>query len=194
MPAKAIARNRLPVPVELVSRRIYIMRGRRVMLDSDLAELYGVATKRLNEAVKRNLSRFPDDFMFQLSAEELENWRSQIATSNPGAKMGLRRPPYAFTELGVAMLSSVLKSERAVQMNIVIMRAFVKLREILATNRAMAQRIEQLTATVKDHAALFDVVIKDIEALDGKVSRELRLLKAPRRRKSRIGFLAPGGR
>ena len=133
----------------------------------------------------------PRDFMFQLSAEELENWRSQIATSNSAAKMGLRRPPYAFTELGVAMLSSVLKSERAVPMNIIIMRAFVKLREILATNKAMAERIEQITRTVKDHAALFELVIGDIQALDHKFSRELGRLKAPRRAKSRIGFHIP---
>jgi hypothetical protein len=190
MPTKAIARHRLPVPVELVARRIYIIRGHRVMLDSDLAELYQVATKRLNEAVKRNSSRFPGDFMFQLSPEELENWRSQIATSNPAAKMGLRRPPYAFTELGVAMLSSVLNSERAVQMNIVIMRAFVKLREIIATNKVMAQRIEHLTATMKDHASLFEVVIKDIQDLDQKFTRQMRLLKAPRPSKARIGFLS----
>lgn len=95
------------------------------MLDSDLAELYQAPTFRLNEAVKRNRDRFPEDFMFQLTKEELENWRSQIAISNPGAKMGLRRPPYVFTEHGVAMLSSVLNSPRAVQMNILIVRAFI---------------------------------------------------------------------
>ena len=111
----------LPVPVQFIERRIYLIRGQRVMLDSDLADLYQVPTFRLNEAVKRNGDRFPEDFMFQLSKEELENWRSQIAISNPGTRMGLRRPPYAFTELGVAMLSSVLNSARAVQMNILIM-------------------------------------------------------------------------
>src|SRR5580700_5565354 len=92
--------GQLPLPVELVERRIYLIRGQKVMLDSDLAELYQVPTFRLNEAVKRNRNRFPEDFMFQLSKEELENWRSQIAISNPGVKMGLRRPPYAFTEHG----------------------------------------------------------------------------------------------
>ena len=205
----------LPVPVELVARRIYLIRGQRVMIDSDLAALYGVPTKRLNEAVKRNAGRFPGDFMFQLSKEETDglrsqivasslkpqiatssfrlqseasNWRSQIATSNSGAKMGLRRPPYAFTELGVAMLSSVLNSERAVHMNIAIMRAFVKLREIVATNKALAQRIDQIAATVKDHSALFEIVIQDIEKLDQKFTKEIRRLQAPRRRKPRIGF------
>src|ERR1035437_9617791 len=94
--------DQLPVPVEVIERRIYLIRGNKVMLDSDLAELYQVPTFRLNEGVKRNSNRFPEDFMFQLTKEELENWRSQIAISNPGVKMGLRRPPYVFTEHGVA--------------------------------------------------------------------------------------------
>jgi hypothetical protein len=115
--------GQLRIPVELIERRIYVIRGQKVMLDADLAELYQVPTKRLNEAVKRNANRFPEDFMFQLGEEELANWRSQIATSNPGAKMGLRRPPYAFTEHRVAMLSSILKSNRAVELNILIIRA-----------------------------------------------------------------------
>jgi ORF6N domain len=105
---------KLPVPLELIERRIYLIRGQKVMLDSDLAELYQVPTKALNQAVRRNPGRFPGDFMFQLTDEELENWRSQIVTSNPAARMGLRRPPYAFTELD-AMLSSVLNSDRAVE-------------------------------------------------------------------------------
>jgi hypothetical protein len=187
----ALTAGRQAVPVELVARRIHVIRGQRVMLDSDLAELYQVLTKRLNEAVKRNSNRFPEDFMFQLTQEELENWRSQIAISNPGAKMGLRRPPYAFTELGVAMLSSVLNSDRAVQMNIVIMRTFVKLREVLASHKALAQKIEQLAATTKDHAALFEIVIQDIQSLDKKFTKEIRSLKNPRRRKPRIGFHVP---
>jgi len=120
---------------QTIERRIYLIRDQKVMLDSDLAGLYQVPTKALNQAVKRNLTRFPADFMFQLTTRELENWRSQIVTTNPAAKMALRRPPYAFTEHGVAMLSSVLNSERAVQVNIVIMRAFIKLREMLAPTR-----------------------------------------------------------
>ena len=98
-----------------VEELIHFMRGRRVMLDADLAALYGVTTKAMLQAVRRNLARFPEDFMFQFSKTELENWRSQVVTSNPAAKMGLRRPPYAFTEHGVAMLSTVLHSERAVR-------------------------------------------------------------------------------
>src|SRR3989475_13108304 len=98
----------LPVPTSFIERRIYVIRGQKVMLDADLAELYQVETRALNQAVRRNRDRFPEDFMFQLTQQELENWRSQIVMSNPTATMGLRRPPYAFTEHGVAMLSSVL--------------------------------------------------------------------------------------
>jgi hypothetical protein len=193
MPAKGSATERLPAPVELVARRIFVIRGQRVMLDSDLAQLYEVETKVLNRAVKRHAYRFPDDFMFQLTEQEVENLRCQFGTSS-SAHGGRRYFPFAFTELGVAMLSSVLNSVRAVQMNITVMRAFVRVRDILASNRALAQRVEQLTATVESHEALFEVVIKDIESLDHKVSNEIRLLKNPRRRKARIGFHVPAGK
>jgi hypothetical protein len=145
------------VPLERIANRIYLIRGEKVMLDHDLAELYGVQTKVLLQAVKRNIERFPDDFLFQFSKQELENWRSQIVTSNPTAKMGLRRPPYAFTELVVAMLSSVLGSKRAVQVNIAIMRAFVKLRQILASNRQLARKVQEHDRKI---AILFDTVQK----------------------------------
>jgi hypothetical protein len=141
------------IAVEFIERKIYLIRGSKVMLDSDLAELYQVPTKRLNEAVRRNLKRFPDDFMFQLSADEFQNWRSQIATSNPGAKMGLRRPPYAFTEHGVAMLSSVLTSDRAIELNILIMRTFVRLREYLMTHKDLARKLEDVERTQQEHGA-----------------------------------------
>src|SRR5581483_3710689 len=124
------------------------------------------------------LDRFPSDFMFQLSKQELENWRSQIATSNPSAKMGLRRPPYAFTELGVAMLSSVLNSKRAVQMNILIMRAFVQIRELLASNKELALRVEKLEAGQKDHASIIGILAEEID--------QLKLIPEPPKR--RIGF------
>jgi hypothetical protein len=144
-----------------------------------LAEIYQVPTKRLNEAVKRNLARFPEDFMFQLNNEELENWRSQIATSNPAAKMGIRRPPYAFTEHGVAMLSAVLNSDHAIRMSILIVRAFVKLRELLAGNKDLALRIEQIeagqnrhaetqeqqTRTLQQHTSILISVVEDIQKL-----------------------------
>ena len=116
------------IPVERIEKAILLIRRQKIMLDRDLAELYGVPTKVLNQAVARNRKRFPGDFMFQLSQGEFENWRSQIVTSNSAARMGLRRRPYAFTEQGVAMLSSVLNSERAIEVNIAIMRTFVHLR------------------------------------------------------------------
>jgi hypothetical protein len=131
------------IPAERIERSILLIRGQKVMLDRDLAELYGVETRILVQAVKRNLRRFPPDFMFQLSPQELEDWRSQFVMSNPAAKMGLRRRPYAFTEQGVAMLSSVLHSDRAVDVNIAIMRAFVRLRGMLASHADLARRLDE---------------------------------------------------
>jgi len=190
MPARRSRSENLPVPVELVARRIYLIRGQRVMLDSHLAELYQVPTKSLNLAVRRNIERFPEDFMFQLSEEEFKNLRFQLETSS-SSYGGRRYLPYAFTEHGVAMLSAVLRSDRAMRMSIFIVRAFVKFREVLANNKALAQRIEQLTTAVKDHAALFDLVIQDIKNLDQEFTKEIRRLKAPHRRKIRIGFRLP---
>ena len=167
------------IPVEIIERKIYLIRGCKVMLDSDLAELYQVQTKRLNEAVRRNLRRFPADFMFQLNEEELENWKSQIATSNPGAKMGLRKLPLAFTEHGVAMLSSVLKSERAVELNILIIRAFVRLREFLATHKDLAQKLEDVERIQHEHSAHIEQIYSYIQQL---------MESAPDSSKRRIGF------
>ena len=150
------------VPTEVIERRIYIIRRQKVMLDRDLAELYGVATKVFNQAVSRNRDRFPEDFMFQLDKQEFENWRSQIMTSNPELKMGARRRPYAFTEQGVAMLSSVLRSKRAVQVNIAIMRTFVALRQLLATNKDLARK---LTALERKYDDKFRVVFDAIRQL-----------------------------
>jgi hypothetical protein len=129
--------------VEVIERRIYLIRAHKVILDRDLAELYEVPTFRLNEAVKRNRQRFPDDFMFQLTKEEAEFLTSQFAMSKPG-RGGRRTLPYVFTEQGVAMLSSVLNSERAIEVNIVIMRTFVRLRSILATHKNLAAKLEAL--------------------------------------------------
>jgi len=170
------------VPVEFIERKIYLIRGYKVMLDSDLAELYQVPTKRLNEAVKRNLGRFPSDFMFQLSKGELNNWRSHSATSNPGVKMGLRRPPYAFTEHGVAMLSSVLSSKRAIELNIVIIRAFVRLREYLTTHKDFARKLEDVERTQQEHG-------EHIQQIYGYIERLLE--PAPEHPKRRIGFASP---
>ena len=190
MPKRTSPAEQLAVPPELIVRRIYLIRGQKVMLDSDLAELYQVTTGNLNLAVRRNSKRFPEDFMFQLTDEEFNNLRLQFATSSSGYG-GRRYLPYAFTEHGVAMLSSILSSDRAVQMSIFIIRAFVKLREVLATHKALAQKIEQVAAAQKDHAALFDIVIKDIQNLETKFTTEIRKLKNPPRRKSRIGFHVP---
>lgn len=131
-------------PIETVAGRIQVIRAQRVMLDMDLAALYGVETRALVQAVKRNLERFPADFMFQLSPQEFGHWRSQIVMSNPGAKMGLRRPPFAFTEHGALQLASVLNSPRAAEMSIVVVRAFVRLREVLATHKDLAAKLRKL--------------------------------------------------
>lgn len=132
------------IPIERVERAILLIRGRKVILDRDLAALYDVETRALVQAVKRNQTRFPADFMFQLSQMEFADWRSQVVMSKPALKMALRRRPYAFTEQGVAMLSSVLHSERAIQVNIAIMRAFVRLRQMLASNAQLARRLNEL--------------------------------------------------
>ena len=170
------------VPVEFIERKIYLIRGCKVMLDSDLAELYQVPTKVLNQAVRRNLGRFPGDFMFQLNGEELKNWRSQTVTSNSGVKMGLRRPPYAFTEHGVAMLSSVLSSKRAVELNILIIRAFVRLREYLTTHKDLARKLEAVERTQHEHGSHIQQIYGYIERL---------MEPAPEQPKRRIGFVPP---
>jgi len=131
------------VTTEQIERQILLYRGQKVLLDVHLAALYGVTTKRLNEQVKRNRSRFPDDFTFQLTPDEVDTLRSQIATSK-GGRGGRRYAPYVFTEQGVAMLSTVLNSERAIQVNIEIMRAFVRLRQLLASNDRLARKLEAL--------------------------------------------------
>jgi hypothetical protein len=150
------------IPVERIERAILLMRGHKLMLDSDLASLYGVETKALNQAVKRNTDRFPADFMFQLSDDEFANWKSQIVTSNPAARMGLRKKPYAFTEQGVAMLSSVLRSPRAVAVNVEIMRTFVRLRQMLASHADLAHKLDALE---RKYDAQFRIVFDAIRQL-----------------------------
>jgi hypothetical protein len=133
------------IPVERIERAICLIRGQKVMLDRDLAVLYGVETRVLKQAVRRNLDRFPDDFMFVLSDDELSHWRSQFVTSNSD-RMGLRHAPMAFTEQGVAMLSTVLNSKRAIDVNIAIMRTFVKLRQMLDSHAKLAEKLAELEA------------------------------------------------
>jgi len=134
------------IPVESIASRIYLIRGQKVMLDADLAELYGVTTGNLNLAVSRNPKRFPDDFVFQLTGDEFESLLLQTARSK--ARGGRRNLPWAFTEQGVAMLSSVLRSDRAAEVNVLIIRVFVKMRQILATNAELARKVEHLDRKV----------------------------------------------
>jgi ORF6N domain len=178
-----IVTSNLAISTESIEWRILLVRGQKVMLDADLAELYGVTTRRLNEQVRRNADRFPGDFMFQITAEEFEGLRfhsgasssrSQFATSKTG-RGGRRYLPLAFTEQGVAMLSSVLRSKRAVGVNIAIMRAFVKLREMLASNRDLARRLDQME---KNYDTKFKIVFDAI--------REL--MKPPEKPRRPIGF------
>lgn len=150
------------IPAEIIERHIYLIRGHKVMFDHHLAKLYGVPAKVLNQAVKRHKNRFPEDFMFRLTKTELENWRSQFVTSNSSLKKGLRRPPFAFTEQGVAMLSSALNSERAIHVNIAIMRAFVKLKQYALTHEDLARKIDALE---KKYDAQFKAVFDAIRAL-----------------------------
>jgi hypothetical protein len=149
---------------DVIAQRIFIVRGQKVMLDSHLAELYQVDVKRLNEQVRRNSARFPIDFMFQLTKEEAQNLKSQIATSS-SAHGGKRKPSFVFTEHGVAMLSSVLRSPRAIQMNIFIIRAFVKIRELLTTHSDLASKLEELEKEQREHSDQLEVISDALKRL-----------------------------
>jgi hypothetical protein len=167
------------IPDERIIDRIFLIRGRKVMVDRDLAQLYGVATRTLNQAVRRNSKRFPEDFMFQLTQEELEIWKSQIVISNR-ERMGLRKSPLVFTEQGVAMLSSVLNSERAIQVNIQIIRNFVRLRQLLATNEQLARKLQELE---KRYDSQFQQVFR--------VITKLMVSEVEPKKGGEIGFLSP---
>lgn len=138
------------IPQETIEKKILVVRGKKVMLDRDLAVLYGVETRVLNQAVSRNEARFPEDFMFKFTAAEFRNWKSQIVISNSD-KMGLRKAPHAFTELGVAMLSSVLNSRRAVMVNIQIMRTFVRLRELISQDNELRKAVQGIEKRLDKH-------------------------------------------
>ncbi len=167
------------IPVESITSRIFLIRGQKVMLDSDLAELYGVTTSALNQAVKRNTDRFPPDFMFQMTDPEFSNLKSQFVTSSWG---GRRKLPLVFTEQGVSMLSSVLHSERAIQVNIAIMRAFVQIREMLSTHKELAYKLEKLERKVGIHD---QTIVQLIEAIR-------QLMEPPAEKRKKIGFTAAG--
>jgi ORF6N domain len=176
----------------LISSRIHEMRGQRVMIDADLAELYGVLTKVLVQAVKRNAIRFPADFMFQITAEEWAALRSQTVTSNEAARGGRRTAPYAFTEQGVAMLSSVLGSQRAVAVNIEIMRTFVRVRALAATHGDLAKRLSDLETVTEALAMQHDTFSRNTRAQLKQVFDALRALMTPPDPPKRpIGFVTP---
>ena len=165
MPHKQdLTTSRLASSVHLIERRIYLIRGIKVMIDFDLAELYGVSTKVLNQQVRRNRNRFPPDFMFQLSEEEAELLRSQIVTSKTG-RGGRRSLPYAFSEPGVAMLSSVLNSERAIEVNITIMRAFIRLRQMMESNEELNRKFAAVIRKLSIHDKYFRVVFDELRKL-----------------------------
>ena len=161
------------IPIERIEQKIYQIRSQKVMLDSDLAAIYGVSTRAFNQAVKRNMKRFPEDFMFQLTIEELEAMRSQIVTAS---KRNVRFPPYAFTEHGAIMAANILNSERAVEASVQVVRAFVKLRQLLASNADLARKFEALE---KKYDAQFKVVFDAIR----------KLMMPPDAPKGKIGFV-----
>ncbi len=160
-----------------IAAKIYLVRGIKVILDRDLAELYGVETRSLIQAVKRNIDRFPSDFMFQFTQDEFNSLRSQIVISK--GKGGRRYLPFVFTEQGVAMLSSVLRSKRAIEVNIAIMRAFVKLREMLATHKELAQKLVELERRLEDHDEHIQTIFDAIRQL---------MMPSDKKDKKKIGF------
>jgi hypothetical protein len=176
----------LAVPVDQISRTILVFRGHRVLLDANLASLYGVTTKRLNEQAKRNAERFPADFMFQLTAEESSSLRSQFATSNTvrSARGGRRSLPYAFTEHGAIQAANVLNSLRAVEMGIYVVRAFVQLRELLSSNKELALKFAQLEARLNKKLAEHD------DAIAAILSAIRELMNPPAPKRGGIGFTA----
>lgn len=179
------------IPDETLARRIFLIRGEKVMLDRDLAALYGVETKYLKRQVKRNMERFPEDFMFERSKEEFDEWRSQHGTSNAGDRMGLRYAPYAFTEQGVAQLSSVLNSPYAVAVNIQIIRLFTRMRKMLVTHKDVLLELEKMRSTSKAHAGKIAVIFKYLKQMEER-QQETELLDEIRRTKAKnpIGFKA----
>lgn len=179
------------VPDKELERKIHVIRGQKVMLDNDLAQLYGVETKVLKQQVKRNIENFPEDFMFELRKDEFENLRSQFVTSSHG---GSRYLSMAFTEHGVLMLSSVLKNKRAREVNVQIMRLFVKMRELLLTHKDLLLQLEKLRNTSKEHSGKIAVIFKYLKQMEER-QQETELLEEIRRKpKPVIGFEAAGER
>ncbi len=167
--------SKVSVPSVIIENKIYLIRGKKVMIDKDLAELYEVTTSYLNRQVRRNIARFPEDFMIQLSREEFDSLICHFGTSKKG---GTRKLPLAFTEQGIAMLSGILNSPRAIQVNIAIMRAFVKLRELMATHHDLAKKINDLERQYKDHDQKIVMIYEAIR----------KLMTPPETKKGKIGF------
>ncbi len=170
------------LPDELIINKIILLRNQKVLVDRDLAELYNVDTRTLNQAVKRNLKRFPEDFMFQMTKEEFGIWRSQIVISN-NDKMGLRRPPYVFTEQGVAMLSSVLNSDRAILVNIQIIRIFTRMRTLLESHKEILRKLEFLEKKDIEQEDKILLIFEYLKQLEQAKQEETQL-----RERKRIGF------
>jgi len=162
----------ITIPDEVVMSKIYLIRNEKVMLDRDLAELYGVETKYLKRQVKRNIIRFPEDFMFELTDQEFKDWRSQFVTSNDD-KMGLRYAPYAFTEDGVAQLSTVLNSERAIKVNIQIIRLFSKMRKMLVTQKDILNKLEELERNDVEQDKKIELIFEYLNELEKSKQLEL---------------------
>ena len=156
--------NKSLMPEEVIINKIYLIRNQKIMIDRDLAELYGVETKVLKQAVKRNLERFPKDFMFEMTKEEFEIWRSQFVTSKSD-KMGLRYAPFCFTEQGVTMLSCILNSKRAIEVNIRVIRVFTKMREMLAENLSLRLEIESIKKKLSNHDKSIELVFSYLDEL-----------------------------
>ena len=171
-----MTKHDLVVPVARIQKSIFLIRGQKILLDMDLAEFYEVETRSLIQAVKRNIERFPSDFVFQLDQDEFDSLRSQIVISK--GKGGRRYLPYAFTEQGVAMLSSVLRSKRAIQVNVAIMRTFVKLREILLTHKELAHQLVDLERRLEDHDEQIQTIFEAIR----------QLMAPPEKPRKKIGF------
>lgn len=170
------------IPEEVIMSKIYLIRGVKVMLDRDLAKLYDVETRALNQAVRRNEKRFPEDFMFQMSNEEMEVWKSQIVISN-SEKMGLRKTPLVFTEQGVAMLSSVLKSDRAIMVNIQIIRVFTKIRHLLETHTEIIRKLDELQRNEIEQDKKILLIFEYLKQLE-----QARQKQEEQQNRKRIGF------
>lgn len=178
--------TQITIPDEVVMSKIYVIRGVNVMIDRDLADLYGVETKYLKRQVKRNMIRFPADFMFELTDQEFKEWRSQFVTSN-NDRMGLRYAPYAFTEDGVAQLSTVLNSERAIKVNLQIIRMFSKLRRLTLTHKDILHKLEELERNDIEHDRKIELIFEYLRQLE-----EYKHLEMEQKNRKRIGFRTTG--